>query len=80
MYRGKEVFNNKFYIKKTGSLNWISLGSRLNIIYTVGKLVKSNIKLIDYYLVIIKYLWRYFTGYPNLSIILGGKFLPIDDL
>ncbi|KAK1773276.1 hypothetical protein QBC45DRAFT_340274, partial [Copromyces sp. CBS 386.78] len=46
----------KSYPKKIGSLNWLSAGIRLNISFTVSKLSKANINLINCYIAVIKYL------------------------
>ncbi|KAK1779500.1 hypothetical protein QBC45DRAFT_292032, partial [Copromyces sp. CBS 386.78] len=62
----------KPYIKKTSSLNYASISSRLNITFTVNKLYKSNVKPINYYNYVMRYLFKYLINNPNLGLLLGG--------
>ncbi|KAL0474102.1 hypothetical protein QR685DRAFT_419281, partial [Neurospora intermedia] len=63
----------KAFIKKTGSLNYISTGMRLNITFTINKLYEGNTKPIDLYKIVIKYPFYYLIKTPNLKILLNRK-------
>ena len=54
------------------SLNQLSTNIRLDIAFIVSKLYKGNKGPTDRHIVVIKYLQRYLTQYPNLGIKLGG--------
>ncbi|KAK1779900.1 hypothetical protein QBC45DRAFT_325113, partial [Copromyces sp. CBS 386.78] len=66
----------KPYIKKTSSLNYASIGSRPDITYTVNKLCEGNVKLINRYNYIMRYLFRYLVNNPDLGLLLGGLSFP----
>ncbi|KAF3062693.1 hypothetical protein CFAM422_010807 [Trichoderma lentiforme] len=61
-------------LKKTGSLNYISVGTRPNITYTVQKICKANSGPISIHKKIIKHLFKYLYGTKKLAIRLGGKY------
>ncbi|RCI14375.1 hypothetical protein L249_6026, partial [Ophiocordyceps polyrhachis-furcata BCC 54312] len=58
--------------KRTGSLNWLALGSRPDITYSVKKLSEANCHLTHAHLVALKHLLRYLRGTHSLGITLGG--------
>ncbi|KAK1776795.1 hypothetical protein QBC45DRAFT_291455, partial [Copromyces sp. CBS 386.78] len=62
----------KLYIKKTSYFNYVFIGLRLNIIFTVNKFCKGNAKPIDYYDYVICYLFRYLVDNLDLGLLLGG--------
>ncbi|KAK1773012.1 hypothetical protein QBC45DRAFT_309427, partial [Copromyces sp. CBS 386.78] len=59
-------------IKKISSLNYVFIGLRLDIIFTVNKLYKSNTKPIDCYDYVIRYLFKYLVNNLDLGLLLGG--------
>ncbi|CAJ2508587.1 Uu.00g136130.m01.CDS01 [Anthostomella pinea] len=68
----------KSYIKQTGSLNYLSAGSRPDITQTINKLREANAGPSKQHLEALKHLWRYLSGCPALDIVLGGKYNPRD--
>jgi hypothetical protein len=69
----------KLYVKKTGSLNYLSTGTRPDITFTVSRLCEANFGPSEAHLHLVKHLYRYLTGTASLGILLGGK-LPLDRL
>ncbi|WPJ67452.1 hypothetical protein SMAC4_14172 [Sordaria macrospora] len=77
IHGGGEVSGQqKAYIKSTGSLNYLSTGTRPDITFTVSKLCEGNAKPTDRHLTVMKHLYRYLTGHSDLGIVLGGRFSP----
>jgi hypothetical protein len=71
--------DRKAYVKKTGSLNWLSTGTRPDISFTVSKLCEANRGPSEQHISVSKHLFRYLVGTVTLGILLGGK-LPITNL
>ncbi|KJZ68226.1 hypothetical protein HIM_12383 [Hirsutella minnesotensis 3608] len=63
----------KSYIKQTGSLNFLSTGTRPDITYTTNRLCEANAGPSDQHKQLLKHLFRYLVGTTNLSLCLGGK-------
>lgn len=68
----------KAYIKKTGSLNYLSMGTRPDITFTVNKLCEANAKPTMGSITVMKHLFRYLTKNTDMGIILGGRMSPRD--
>jgi hypothetical protein len=66
----------KPYIKKTGSLNYASMGSRPDITFTVNKLCEGNAKPTDRHDYVMRHLFRYLVDHSDLGLLLGGISLP----
>ncbi|KJZ70290.1 hypothetical protein HIM_10334 [Hirsutella minnesotensis 3608] len=63
----------KSYIKQTGSLNFLSTGTRPDITYTTNRLCEANAGPSDQHKQLLKHLFRYLIGTTDLSLCLGGK-------
>lgn len=70
----------KGYIKKTGSLNWVSTGTRPDIAYTVSRLCEANSGPSQAHLDLMTHLWRYLRGSYDYALVFGGKGLGPKDL
>lgn len=68
----------KEWLKRTGSLNFISISTCLNITYIMQKLCEANASLIEHYNEILKHLFQYLLSTADLGIRLGGKYYIID--
>ncbi|KJZ68227.1 hypothetical protein HIM_12384 [Hirsutella minnesotensis 3608] len=64
----------KSYIKQTGSLNFLSTGTRPDITYTTNRLCEANAGPSEQHMQLLKHLFRYLIGTKNLSLCLGGKY------
>lgn len=62
----------KSYIKKTGSLNWLSTGTRPDISYTVSRLCEANSGPSQQHLDLLHHLFRYIKGTKALGLSFGG--------
>ncbi|KAF4828570.1 Retrovirus-related Pol polyprotein from transposon TNT [Colletotrichum siamense] len=60
------------YIEKTGCINWLAQGTRVDIAYHVGKLCQANGGLSQMHLRFAKHLCRYLRGTIYHGIIIGG--------
>ncbi|KAK1775153.1 hypothetical protein QBC45DRAFT_456675 [Copromyces sp. CBS 386.78] len=69
----------KPYLKKTGSVNYLSTGTRPDITYTVNRLCEGNAKPTNRHLELMKHLFRYLIHTAELGILLGGKPSPGND-
>jgi hypothetical protein len=69
----------KSYIKKTGSLNYLAVGSRADLTYTVSRLCEANAGPSDAHIRLLQHLFRYITKTLTLCPCYGGK-LPMDNL
>ncbi len=67
------------YIKKTGKLNYLAVGTRCDITYTVSRLCEANNGPSAAHLQLLAHLFRYLKKTVRLSLAFGGK-LPIDRL
>ena len=76
---GDEVLEQKSYIKKTGSLNYLSMGTQPDITFTINKLCEANTKPTTGSVTVMKHLFPYLIKYPDIGIVLGGK-LSLRDL
>ena len=74
------VHETKAYIKKTGSLNWLSMGTRPDITYTVSRLCEANSGPSESHLTLLKHLFRYLKRTASLGIQFGGSDLTENDL
>ncbi|KAI6777540.1 transposase, partial [Emericellopsis cladophorae] len=72
------IMQPKQWLKRTGSLNWLSIGTRPDIAYTVNKLCEANNGPKEVHGTIFKHLSRYLNGTKNMGITLGGKYDPRD--
>ena len=70
----------KAYIKDTGSLNWMSTGTRPDIAYTASRLAEANNGPSLAHLDLLKHLCRYLNGSVSRGLEFGGRGLSIDDL
>ncbi|WPJ63823.1 hypothetical protein SMAC4_13684 [Sordaria macrospora] len=70
---GDEVLEQKSYIKKTGSLNYLSMGTQPDITFTINKLCEANAKPTTGSVTVMKHLFLYLIKYPDIGIVLGGK-------
>jgi hypothetical protein len=70
--------DQKAYIKDTGSINWVSCGTRPDIAYTVSRLAEANAGPSKEHLDLMKHLYRYLKGTKSYGIELGGHFAPND--
>jgi hypothetical protein len=68
----------KRYIKKTGSLNYLSMGTRPDITFTVNKLCEANAKPTTGSMTVMKHLFRYLSKTMDMGIVLGGRLSPRD--
>jgi len=64
----------KYYIKQTGTINYLATGIRPDIAYTVSKLYEGNTKPSDSYLVVLKYLYKYLETTKSIGLLLSGKY------
>jgi hypothetical protein len=69
----------KTCIKKTGSLNWITCGTRPDISYTVSRLCEADSGPSQAHLDLTKHLFRYLRGTIDEGLEFGGH-LNVDDL
>lgn len=69
----------KGYIKKTGSVNWVSTGTRVDIAYTVSRLCEANSGPSQAHLDLMRHLFRYLRGTWDYCLEFGGN-LDITDL
>jgi hypothetical protein len=72
--------HQKEYIKDTGSINWVSCGTRADIAYTMSRLAEANAGPSQAHLELMKYLCRYLKGTKNYGIELGDKSLTADNM
>lgn len=70
----KVIMTSKEWLKRTGSLNYVSVGTRPDITYTIQKLCEANMGSTATQDEIMKHLFRYPAGTKSLSIRLGGKY------
>ena len=63
----------KPYIKTTGSLNFLSTGTRPDITFTVFKLMEANSGPSNEHLQLLKHLFRYLIGTKTLGILYSGN-------
>ncbi|KHE84114.1 hypothetical protein GE21DRAFT_1209448, partial [Neurospora crassa] len=63
----------KLYIKKTGSLNYLSIGTRLNITFTINKLYEANTNPTIGSLAVLKHLFKYLIKYINEKLYSHGE-------
>lgn len=68
------VMSSKEWLKRTGSLNYISVGTRPDITYTVQKLCEANSGPTNTHEEVLKHLFAYLYGTETLSIRLGGYY------
>ena len=74
------VAEQKAYIKKTGSINWVSTGTRPDIAYTASRLCEANAGPSEDHLDLMHHLFRYLKGTWDFALCFGGKELTADDL
>jgi hypothetical protein len=72
--------DQKDYIKKTGKVNYLAIGTRGDISYTVGKLCEANAKASPVHVQVLHHLFRYIKGTIALCVILGGPEYTVQDL
>lgn len=65
--------SQKLYIKQTGSLNFLSTGTRPDITYTTNRLCEANAGPSDQHKQLLKHLFRYLIRTTDLSLCLGGN-------
>ena len=70
----------KDYIKKTGKLNYLAIGTRADISFTVSKLSEANAKPSQQHCKLLAHLFRYVKKTLDLCIVYGGKDFTIQDL
>jgi len=61
------------YIKQTGSLLYLSTGTRPDITYTISRLCEGNAGPGQEHLTVLKHLYRYLKTTSAMGLILGGK-------
>jgi hypothetical protein len=66
------------YLKKTGSLNYLSNGTRPDITYTASRLCEANSGPSQAHEDLMKHLFRYLIGAASLGLLFGGKLDPRD--
>ncbi|KJZ70069.1 hypothetical protein HIM_10530 [Hirsutella minnesotensis 3608] len=66
--------SQKSYIRQTGSLNFLSTGTRPDITYATNRLCEANAGPSDQHMQLLKHLFRYLIGTSSLSLCLGGKY------
>jgi len=70
----------KTYAKDTGTINWLSYGTRADIAYIVSRLAEANAGLLQEHLDLIYYLYYYIKGTATYGIELGGSNVDITDI
>lgn len=72
------VTEARHYIKQTGSLLYLSTGTRPDITYTISRLCEGNAGPGQEHLTVLKHLYRYLTTTKSMGLLLGGKYNPHD--
>ncbi|OXV06724.1 hypothetical protein Egran_05509, partial [Elaphomyces granulatus] len=72
------IMTTENWLQRTGSLNYLSMGTRPDITYTTNKLSEANANPTSTHAIVLERLWRYLRGTATVGIILGGKFDPYD--
>ena len=67
------VDKKKWYLKRTGSLNWLASGTRPDITYTVNRLAKANNGPSNNHITLLKHMFRYLIQTSDFSLSYGGK-------
>lgn len=67
------VKETKAYQERTGALNWVSMGSRPDITYSVNKSAKGNVGPSLVHIQLHKQIFRYLKKYPDLTLVINGK-------
>ncbi|KAF4464965.1 Gag-Pol poly, partial [Fusarium albosuccineum] len=62
------------WLERTGSLNYLSMGSRPDITFTVQKLCEGNCNPTETHNTILKHLFRYLEGTKDYATRLGGEY------
>lgn len=69
----------KLYQKRSGSLNWLSVGTRPDISYAVNKAAKGNAGPSEQHIHLQHHIFRYIEKTKALGIIFNGR-LPMDNI
>ena len=64
----------RYYIKQTGSILYLSTGTRPDITYTVSRLCEGNAGPGQEHLTVLKHLYHYLASTKSLGLLLGGKY------
>lgn len=70
----KAIMSPKEWLQRTESLNYLSMGTRPDITYTVQKLSEANMNSSEHHDRVLKHLFRYLYGTKTLALCLGGKY------
>ena len=64
------------YLSKSGSVNYVSSGTRPDITYIVSRLCEGNARPGKHHFAAMKHLFRYLIGIKGLAIVIGGMTSP----
>ncbi|KAH8902026.1 hypothetical protein BR93DRAFT_888004, partial [Coniochaeta sp. PMI_546] len=70
----------KDYIKKTGKLNYLAIGTRADLSFIMSKLYEANVILSKQYYYLLAYVFRYFKKTIDFYGVYGGKDYSLKDL
>jgi hypothetical protein len=74
-----DTSKTKWYIKRTGSVNYLSTGTRPDITYTTNRLCEANAGPSEAHVTLMTHLFRYLIQTTNFALKYGGK-LPLNNL
>jgi hypothetical protein len=77
---GVDEATQKDYIKKTGKLNYLAIGTRPDLSYTISKLSEANGNPSKQHCILLAHVFRYVKRTIDYCIIFGGRDYTVDDL